>query len=87
MSQPNEPERRSVSSALGAIALIVIGLLVLIPSGLCTSVYGFSAIAAYIANPSQGDIWILAPALVIGLPFVIIGALIVRGGVRTWRDK
>jgi hypothetical protein len=87
MSQPNDRERRSVGTTLGAIALIVIGLLVLVPSGLCTSVFGYNAISSYISNPSQSDIGLLAIALVLGLPFVAIGAVIVRAGVRIWRDK
>ena len=57
-----------------AIALIVIGLLVLVPSGLCTAVMGFSSWDS------------LAVALSIGGPFIVVGGGLVLGGIAWLRS-
>lgn len=63
-----------------AIALVVIGLLILIPSGLCTSLFG---IGALLGGGSSGlDMSFLAMALIVGGPFILLGALLVRTGLR-----
>lgn len=62
-----------------AIALVSIGLLMLIPSGLCTGIIGLSALF----DSSGGyDSGLLRIALLIGGPFVVLGALLVRTGLR-----
>jgi len=63
-----------------AVALLVIGLLILIPSGLCTSAFGVAGLLG--AFGSSGDISLLPMALIVGGPFVLLGALLVRAGLR-----
>ena len=55
-----------------AIALVVIGLLILIPSGLCTSIVASDA--------SMND---LSLALFIGGPFIVFGGALLAFGI--WR--
>lgn len=62
-----------------AIVLVVIGLLILIPSGLCTGVFG---IGALIDGGGGYSGFVLGMALVIGGPFILLGALLVRTGLR-----
>ncbi len=64
-----------------AVALVTIGLLILIPSGLCTSAFGIAALMGSL-GPSGADMSILAMALIVGGPFVALGALLVRAGLR-----
>jgi len=56
-----------------AIALIVVGLLILVPSGLCTTVVGLSSLGS------------LGIALVIGGPFILAGGGMVLSGIRGLR--
>ncbi len=68
-----------------AIALVVIGLVVLIPSGLCTAVLGGGALLSSIGQgdgPFTEAVVFAAMALVIGGPFVVLGALLIRTGLR-----
>jgi len=67
-----------------AIALVVIGLLILIPSGLCTSVFG---LAGLFDSSGYGgyDGFMLGMALIVGGPFIILGALLIRTGLRERR--
>ena len=64
-----------------AIGLVTIGLLILVPSGLCTGVMGLSAL---LDSGGGGGLngFILVMALVIGGPFVVLGALLLRTGLR-----
>ena len=57
-----------------AIALVVIGLLILIPSGLCTTVVA-----------SDASMNAVSLALFIGGPFILFGAALLAFGV--WRLK
>ncbi len=67
-----------------AVALVVIGLLILIPSGLCTSAFGVAGLLGALGS-SGGDISLLPMALIVGGPFVVLGALLVRTGLRERR--
>lgn len=64
-----------------AIALVVIGLLILVPSGLCTSAFGIAGLMGMFES-SSGDASLLPMALIVGGPFVVLGALLVRTGLR-----
>jgi hypothetical protein len=59
-----------------AIALVVIGLLILIPSGLCTTLMGSQA--------SQRDLGVV---LSVGGPFILIGAGLLFFGVVALRNR
>ena len=86
MSPPDEA-RRSPGRVLVASALIVIGMLILVPSGLCTAVMGFGIVASMIANPGKlfqdlSELWpfasLFATALVIGVVLLRAGIVIGR---------
>jgi hypothetical protein len=66
----------------GAVALVVIGLLILIPSGLCTGIFGVGAIYAIITSSSSEGFSILAEAVLIGGIPIAIGGLLVFAGFR-----
>ncbi|MFL5237507.1 MAG: hypothetical protein ACJ8EL_07875 [Rhizomicrobium sp.] len=61
----------------GAVAVLVIGLLILIPSGLCTGIFGVGALYGMIAGPSNQRFSLLLEVLTIGtLPLAIGGGLV-----------
>lgn len=63
-----------------AITLVAIGLLIFVPSGLCTSVMG---IGALIDGGSSGpDFGILFMALIVGGVPMLLGFLLIRTGLR-----
>lgn len=68
------PQASSGSSGW-AVALIVIGLLILVPSGLCTTVLGLS-------SSSWNDLGVV---LTVGGPFVLVGGWMVFSGIRRLR--
>ncbi len=64
----------------GAVALVVIGLLILIPSGLCTGIFGVGAIYDMVTSSSSEGFSILLEALMFGgIPLVIGGLLVFAG--------
>lgn len=70
MFTPDPPKRLRWTA--GAIALLVLGLLILIPSGLCTAAMGVLSIASL---GSGNDEWgAILPPMIIGLPFIALGA-------------
>jgi hypothetical protein len=78
-----DPARRP--SLAGTIALLVIGLLILIPSGLCTGFFAlYPMVQAIIDRRSIADD-IFGLALVIGGPFVLLGGFMVWRGVKRLR--
>jgi hypothetical protein len=64
-----------------AVTLVIIGLLILVPSGLCTGVFGIAGLVGSFGS-SGGGMGLLAMALIVGGPFVVLGALLVRTGLR-----
>lgn len=81
----DKPRRGLISG----IALLAIGLVILIPSGLCTGVFGGGALVDAVMHPGNaGDAAsMLGMALIYGAPFVILGAFLVHLGVRRLRAK
>jgi hypothetical protein len=67
----------------GGMALVVIGLLILVPSGLCTAVVGGMSIVEMFSNPTGLDV--LPEALMVGGPFILIGWLLFYVGRRMRR--
>ena len=55
MTQPEQPPRRHWTA--GAVALVVIGLLILVPSGLCTAVIGGISISEMFSADSSNESW------------------------------
>ena len=76
-SDPRPQEDRPHWTAV-SLTLFILGLLILIPSGLCTAVFGFSTFAA------DGLDNALLVLLIGGLP-IAIGAWLVEAGFRARR--
>ncbi len=71
-----------------AIALLIIGLLILVPSGLCTAGFGIIALMDFFSNPENSDAGtFVSEALMFGGPFIVIGALFVFGALRARKPK
>ena len=68
--------------------MIIAGLVILIPSGLCTGILGVGALVAMFANPrnSDGILMIIMP-LVVGGPFVVGGAVLTWHGIKNFRER
>ena len=79
---PRAPTRHTV---FGALAMIVFGLLIFLPSGLCTGWFGFGAVYEIVSEPSSGGegLSLFFTALVIGGPFVLGGGLMIWFGIRS----
>jgi hypothetical protein len=60
-----------------SIAILVIGLLILVPSGLCTGIFTIYPIIQSFTTPHGGDLGFVQLALVIGGPFVLLGGFLV----------
>ncbi|HVZ90672.1 MAG TPA: hypothetical protein VG843_03395 [Rhizomicrobium sp.] len=84
--RPNAGERQERSVLAGA-AFLIVGLVMLVPSGLCTGVFGGGALLDMIAHPQNASdaVSILGTALLIGGPFVIAGIVLVRIGISRLR--
>jgi hypothetical protein len=79
MSTP-ETELPTPGRMLGGMALIIIGLLILIPSGLCTAFFGAMSIWETISGGT--GLSVLPEALMFGAPFIVVGALLFYAGRR-----
>jgi len=66
----------------GAVALVVIGLLILVPSGLCTGIFGVGAIYDMVTSSSSEGFSILLEALMFGGIPIAIGGLLVFAGFK-----
>ena len=88
MSQP-EPSAKRQYNAAGTAALLIIGLLFLLPSGLCTGIFGGGAIVDALLHPAnvRDSLSILLMAAVIGGPFIAIGGVMVWFGVKRMRGR
>lgn len=72
--EKHNPAPESSGSMFAAIALVVFGLVVFVPSGLCTGLFFFSPIIQSFNHPSQnGDLTMSGIALIVGGPFVAGG--------------
>jgi hypothetical protein len=72
----------------GAIAMVVIGLLIFIPSGLCTGVIGVGALVETILHPARGEGFAaFVMVLTTGAPFVAAGFALIWFGVKRLRSR
>jgi hypothetical protein len=76
-----KPDSRWTGSA---ITLVVIGLLILVPSGLCTGAFGIGVLLDF-GNGHGYEVIMLVGVLLIGSPFIVLGALLIRTGLRERR--
>ncbi len=90
MSDPNMPQPRPHWTGT-AIALVVIGLVILVPSGLCTAMMGGMTIFSMIMEPSntanEDAMSFLTSAVLFGGPFIAAGAFLIYGGFRARKRK
>ncbi len=79
----SDPAPRKSGSVGAGIALVVCGLVVLVPSGLCTGLFFFGSLIQVISHPasSDGGSMVLV-SLVIGGPFVAGGGALLWFGVK-----
>jgi uncharacterized membrane protein YbhN (UPF0104 family) len=92
MSQPETPEPKyppPTGGGAGSVALFVIGVLILLPSGLCSAVFGFGAIFELFNDPralASGFLDAL-PVVAITVVFLVIGILMVRASLRAKKNR
>jgi hypothetical protein len=86
MSQPDAKPKYNVA---GTAAMLIIGLLVLVPSGLCTGFLGGGALIGAILDPNEASegLSTFVMALVIGGPFVAAGVALVWLAVKRMRGR
>jgi len=70
----------------GAVAMLVVGLLILIPSGLCTGIFGVGAIYDMVTSSSNEGLSILLEALMFGGIPLAIGGLLVLAAFKMRRS-
>lgn len=71
------------------MALIVIGALILVPSGLCTAIMGIGAITELVAEPKTflADLSDVGPFALGVLAAVAVGAVLLRTGLSMRRRR
>ncbi len=87
MPEPETPSRRWTA---GAVALVVLGLLILIPSGLCTATMGVTSIIGMFTQNdggAGGGFMLLVMTVVLGGPFVGLGIGLIFIGLRERKQK
>jgi len=87
MSMPENPKPKGSLTGAG-VALVVIGLLILVPSGLCTGVLGIMGAAAAISRNSWSDLFQgLTEALSFGFIPILLGGVLLWAGLRQRKKK
>ena len=86
---PPDPAPKPHYSAGGTAALLIIGLLILIPSGLCTGFFGVGALIETFTNPQNADdtLSTIVLALMYGGPFIAGGGVMVWIAVKRLRGR
>ena len=76
-------------SLAGGIALLVLGLVILVPSGLCTGVFALGPLIGSILHPGRyaGSLVMLPTALMFGGPFILIGGAMAIAGFNRIRKN
>ena len=83
----NQPPPRADTLG-GTIVLLVLGLLVLVPSGLCTGYFGIIGLMGMLDSRDTGyGILFFGSALVLGGPFVVGGGAMLWIGIRRLRRR
>ena len=89
------PDAEKPKRTASGIALLVIGMLIFVPSGLCTGIMAGNALVTTIDMLGQPDRtfspWLLLQripsVLLIGAPFIIAGFFIICAGLRRLRGQ
>ena len=84
----NEHPQPRTDTLGGTIVLLVLGLLVLVPSGLCTGYFGFIGLMGLLDGHDQGyGTMFFGAALILGGPFVVAGVAMLWVGIKRWRKR
>lgn len=94
MSEPETPEPLKpqypppTGGGAGAVALFIVGVLIVLPSGLCTAVFGVGAIYALFTDPGtlMKDIGEVLPLVGVTLVFLAIGIFAIRASFRSKKN-
>jgi len=88
MSQP-EPGAKRRYNAAGTAALLTIGLLFLVPSGLCTGILGGGALLDAFVHPENvsDSVSMIVMVAIVGGPFVALGGVLVWLAIRRMRSR
>ena len=81
MFDPSSDGQNKPRAAIGC-ALIAIGLLILLPSGLCTAIMGFAIITEGLGNDLEG-----LNFLITFLVIALIGAALVYAGMQARKKR
>jgi hypothetical protein len=86
MTQPDPSPKRQYNAA-GTAALLVIGLLFLVPSGICTGIFGGGALMDAFTSPhnASDSLSMIFAAILFGGPFITVGGVMVWLAVRRLR--
>ena len=87
--QPLQPQYPPpTGGGCGAVALFVMGVLILLPSGLCTAVFGLGGIFELFSDPRAlaRDFGEVLPMLILSLGFLAIGIFAIRAALRMKKD-
>ena len=76
---PGPPSTKKRQWGALSVTLLVIGLLILVPSGLCTGIFGIGAIYGMVTESPGEGLSILAEALMVGGIPLAIGGILVYG--------
>jgi hypothetical protein len=84
---PPEPKKKG-SLTGGGIALVVIGLLILVPSGLCTGLMGIAGFVAAVSDSNWNDFTqMLTETISFGLIPILVGAFLLWAGLQRRKKK
>ncbi len=77
------------NTGCGGVALMVIGAMILIPSGLCTAILGVGAVIDLNSNRSSfwSDLSDVGPWALMVIAVAVAGILMIRAGVRMQKRR
>jgi hypothetical protein len=84
MTEPPPTPKPKGAGCIGG-AVLVLGLLILIPSGLCTGTMAILALLGQMSQSRSGAIDVIVMSLMMYGPFVLIGGFLTWLGIRLRR--